>query len=64
MTDEVDELKNIFNDFKILAAQRLTMIIRIKKNLMKQKNYWKYVKKNIKNYILNMKISKKNMMIL
>ena len=31
MTDEVDELKNIFNDFKILAAQRLTMIIRIKK---------------------------------
>ena len=64
MTDEVDELKNIFNDFKILAAQRLTMIIRIKKNLMKQKNYWKYVKKNIKNYILNMKISEKNMMIL
>ena len=64
MTDEVDELKNILNDFKILAAQRLTMIIRIKKNLMKQKNYWKYVKKNIKNYILNMKISEKNMMIL
>ena len=64
MTDEVDELKNIFNDFKILAAQRLTMIIRTKKNLMKQKNYWKYVKKNIKNYILNMKISEKNMMIL
>ena len=64
MTDEVDELKNIFNDFKISAAQRLTMIIRIKKNLMKQKNYWKYVKKNIKNYILNMKISEKNMMIL
>ena len=31
---------------------------------MKQKNYWKYVKKNIKNYILNMKISEKNMMIL
>ena len=31
---------------------------------MKQKNYWKYVKKNIKNYILNMKISEKNIMIL
>ena len=30
---------------------------------MKQKNYWKYVKKNIKNYTLNMKISEKNMMI-
>ena len=26
---------------------------------MKQKNYWKYVKKNIKNYTLNMKISEK-----
>ena len=26
---------------------------------MKRKNYWKYVKKNIENYILNMKISKK-----
>ena len=31
---------------------------------MKQKNYWKYVKKNIINYILNMKISEKNIMIL
>ena len=30
---------------------------------MKQKKNLKYVKENIKNYILNMKISEKNMII-
>ena len=63
MTDQVDELKNIFSDFKILAA-KVKDDNRIKrKNLIKQKNYQKYVKKYIKNYILNMKISEKNMII-
>ena len=39
MTDQVDELKNIFSDFKILAA-KVNDDNRIKrKNLIKQKNY-------------------------
>ena len=63
MTDEVDELKNIFNNFNILAM-KVSVIVRIKrKNLIKRNNYQKYVKKNIKNYILNMKILEKNMII-
>ena len=63
MADEVDELKNIFNDFKILAAKVNDDNKNKKKNLMKRNNYQKYVKKNIKNYILNMKISGKDMII-
>ena len=38
MTDEVDELKNIFNDFKISASKVNIDIKNKKKNLMKQKN--------------------------
>ena len=38
MTDEVDELKNIFNDFKISASKVNIDNKSKKKNLMKQKN--------------------------
>ena len=63
MTDEVDELKNIFNNFKILAMKVSDDRKNKKKKLDKTKELLEICKKNIKNYILNMKILEKNMII-
>ena len=63
MTDEVDELKNIFNDFQILAEKVNNDNKNKKKKLDETKELLEMCKTNIKNYILNMKISDKNMVI-
>ena len=63
MTDEVDELKNIYCDFKILAVKVNNDNTNKKKEFVEMKELLEMCKKNIKKYLLNMKISKKNMII-
>ena len=59
MTEEVDQLKNIFSDFKILVAKVNDDNKNKKKNLDETKELLEICKKEYKNYILNMKISTK-----
>ena len=59
MTDEVDELKNIYCDFKILAVKVNNDNTNKKKEFVEMKELLEMCKKNIKKYLLNMKISKK-----
>ena len=63
MTDKVDKLKNIFNDFKILAAK----VNNDNKNKMKKldetKELLEICKKEYQKLYFEHKISKKNMMI-
>ena len=62
MTDEVDELKNIFNDFKISASKVNIDNKNKKKNLMKQKNIGNMSKRISKIIFWTWK-SQKSMMI-
>ena len=64
MTDEVDELKNIYCDFKILAVKVNNDNTNKKKEFVEMKELLEMCKKNIKKYLLNMKISKKKKMII